>query len=201
MSRVAALVALVVAVGCADEGDREVYDFPAAPETQEAPSQSAPEAEAESVEPAPQPQLRFLENGPVYYDVSGLEPIQKLVVQQVMDRINDAAGVDAVAIDVPGDDFRVYGTINIHGAGCELTNGDAGFASWNFGKMRSAICIDWKDDRLMTITIITHEIMHTLGIGHDHDDARSVMAESAVANQYIRPHHISHIRRLAGLEG
>jgi hypothetical protein len=203
MSRVAALVALVVAVGCADDGEREVHDFAPPAATQEAPSQSAPEPEPEpeASEPAPQPQLRFLENGPVYYDVSGLEPIQKLVVQQVMDRINDAAGVDAVAIDVPGDDFRVYGTINVHLAGCELSEKAAGFATWNFGKMRSSICVEWKDDRLTTITIITHEILHTLGIGHDHDDNRSVMAEMAVANQQIRPHHVAHIRRLAGLEG
>jgi hypothetical protein len=200
MSRVAALVALVVAVGCADDGEREVHDFAPPAATQEAPSQSAPES-TEPAEPAPEPQLRFLENGPVYYDVSALTDIQKLVVQQVMDRINDAAGVDAVAIDVADDDVRTYGTINVHLAGCELSEKAAGFASWNFGKMRSSICVEWKDDRLTTITIITHEILHTLGIGHDSDDDRSVMAEMAVANQHIRPHHVAHIRRLAGLEG
>jgi hypothetical protein len=198
MSRVAALVALVVAVGCADDGDREVYDFPAAPETQEAASHDEPE-------PAPEPEatqvIRILENGPLYYDVSGLSLNQQLVVQQLMDRINYTSGVAAVAIDLPNDDKRAYGVIDVHLVGCELAPGLGGFASWNIGKMRSTICIEWKDDRMLLKSIITHELLHTLGIGAHDESLGSVMHDRAFAGQEIMPHHISHIRRLAGLEG
>lgn len=195
MSRFAAVVALLVLVGCADDGERFAEDTFVAPEAQEAASKQP--APVEDV-PTEKPVLRFLEFGPVTYDVSSLTAIQKLVVQQVMDHVNLSAGVLALAIH-DGADVRPYGVINVHGNGCELANGDAGFASWNFGKMRSTVCVDWKDDRLMTITIITHELLHTLGLGHD-SEPRSVMAQSAVANQLIMPHHIAHIRKLAGLE-
>lgn len=153
-------------------------------------------ADVDASETLPPRQLML--DGPAEYDVSGLSEAQQLLVLDVMADLNGAAGFEAFAVDQE-DGIRPYGIINLAGVGCHMPEGKAGHSSWNLEAYRSAVCIEWKSDRVRNMVNLAHELLHTTGLMHD-DDPTSVMHTPPSDDARGMPHHIAHIRKLAGLE-
>lgn len=168
------VLALAALIGCADVGQDVTPDSPAQ-------------------------QRQLLVDGPAEYDLGSLSEEQRDLVLRVMGGLNEMAGFEAFAPNDPNNFARPYGIINAHGTGCIVAEGHAGYSSWSLASYRSNICVEWKDTEFATVAILVHEMLHTLDIGHD-DDPDSVMYKSMTPYPVVMPHHIAHIRKLAGLE-
>lgn len=136
-------------------------------------------------------------------DTSGLTDVERATFWHAAEHLNQLAGTTVYAPSAP-----VHVVVRVDGRDCET--GDT--TGWADGDMNAdgspslgswTMCLNlawmtgaggWAADRL-----IAHELLHTLGIGHDEDDPMSIMTPNLTARgaTELRPAHLARIRELS----
>lgn len=155
-----------------------------------------PAAEVSSVaSPLPAAPAPFLAVGA---DVSGLTEAERALFWRAAGHLNQLAGTPVYV-----DGAHVHAVIRVDGRDCDTGNA-TGWADGDVDVLGSwTVCLNlrwmlgsgaWAADRL-----IAHELLHTLGIGHDEDDPMSLMTPNLTAKgaSELRPWHLDRIRELS----
>lgn len=130
---------------------------------------------------------------PYGVDVGGLSTEERAVFWKAAAHLNELAGRPLFLPDSP----HVHVTVSSGERDCEL--GDV--TGW-FSSDTHEVCIDfpwlltgggWAADRL-----IAHELLHSLGLGHDLDDPASLMSPNLTVRgaSELRPQHVERIMEL-----